>query len=71
MKSLLFLIFFTFSCAFLAVYCESQKDPYEIGMHWDYTIICENGHIYKQNRYGIIQILNSDGTLLKCREKIY
>jgi len=71
MRSMLFLILAASSLTFLGVYCESKKDPYEIGMHWDYSIVCENGFIFKQNRYGIIQVLNSDGTPLKCREKIY
>jgi len=71
MRSMLFLILLAFGLTFLGIYCESKKDPYEIGMHWDYNIVCENGFIFKQNRYGIIQVLNSDGTPLKCREKIY
>jgi hypothetical protein len=71
MRSMLFLILAASSLTFLGIYCESKKDPYEIGMHWDYSIVCENGFIFKQNRYGIIQVLNSDGTPLKCREKIY
>jgi len=71
MRSMLFLILLAFGLTFLGIYCESKKDPYEIGMHWDYNIVCENGFIFKQNRYGIIQVLNSDGTPLKCGEKIY
>lgn len=57
----------------LAGYCESQKDPYEEGMHFDYSIECENGFVYKSmGRYrGTIQVLNSDGTPLKCGDKIY
>ena len=71
MRSMLFLILVAFGLTFLGIYCESKKDPYEIGMHWDYSIVCENGFIFKQNRYGIIQVLNSDGTPLKCGEMIY
>jgi hypothetical protein len=71
MRSMLFLILVAFGLTFLGIYCESKKDPYEIGMHWDYNIVCENGFIFKQNRYGIIQVLNSDGTPLKCGEMIY
>jgi hypothetical protein len=71
MKSMLFLILISIVLVFLGVYCESQKDPYEIGTHWDYTIVCENGFIYKYNRYGTIQVLNTDGTPLKCGEKVY
>ena len=55
----------------LAQYCESKKDPYEEGMHWDYSIICENGFVYKNKNKGTIQVLNSDGTPLKCGNKIY
>ena len=52
-------------------YCESKKDPYEIGSHWDYSIICEDGFKYKQLRHGIIPCKNSDGTPLKCNQKRY
>lgn len=54
-------------------YCESQKNPYEEGMHMDYSIQCENGFVYKSlnHRRGTIQVLNSDGTPLKCGEEIY
>lgn len=54
-------------------YCESQKDPYDEGMHMDYSIQCENGFVYKSlnHRRGTIQVLNSDGTPLKCGEEIY
>jgi hypothetical protein len=71
MKSLLFLTLLLFVLTFLGMYCESQKGPYEIGIHWDYSIVCENGFIYKQTKHGTIQILNSDGTPLVCGEKIY
>lgn len=71
MKSMLFLILFASVLTFLGIYCESQKYPYEVGTHWDYSILCENGFIYKYNRYGTIQVLNTDGTPLKCGEKIY
>ena len=55
----------------VAEYCESTKDPYEVGMHLNYSIKCENGFVYKQLNKGTIQVLNSDGTPLKCGEKIY
>ena len=71
MKIMLFLILISIVLVFLGLYCESQKDPYEVGTHWDYSIVCENGFIYKYNRYGTIQVLNTDGTPLKCGEKIY
>jgi hypothetical protein len=47
MKSLLFLTLLLIGITFLGMYCESQKEPYDVGMHWDYSIICENGFIYK------------------------
>ena len=57
---------------YLHVKCEREKDPYEVGMHWDYSIECENGFVYKSmSRKGTIQVLNSDGTPLKCGHKIY
>lgn len=73
MKSMLLLILLACGLTFLGMYCESHKDPYEIGMHWDYSITCENGFIFKilDQRRGTIQIFNSDGTPLKCGEKIY
>jgi hypothetical protein len=71
MKSLLFFVLLIFGLMFLGMYCESQKEPYDVGMHWDYSIICENGFIYKQMRHGTIPILNSDGTPLVCGKKIY
>ena len=70
----LFLIFLIFFLSILGCeYLESKRDPYEIGSHWDYSINCENGFIYKvlSDRRGTIQILNSDGTPLRCGEKIH
>jgi hypothetical protein len=71
MKILLFIFFIAISIITIAEYCESKKDPYEIGIHLDYSIKCENGFVYKQHNRGIIQVLNSDGTPLKCGKKIY
>lgn len=70
---LLILTGFAFGSILLMGYCESQKDPYEEGMHMDYSIQCENGFVYKSlnHRRGTIQVLNSDGTPLKCGEEIY
>lgn len=56
---------------FTGLYCESKKDPYDEGSHWDYKIICENGFIYKVKDRSAIQIFNSDGTPLRCGKKIY
>jgi len=73
MKTMIGLVVLVFLLVFLGTYFESKKDPYEEGMHWDYSIQCENGFVYKvlDQRRGTIQILNSDGTPLKCGEKIH
>ena len=55
---------------FICLKCEEGKDPYQEGSHWNYSIECENGFVYKRHK-GTIQVLNSDGTPLKCGEKIY
>lgn len=70
---LLLLMGFAIAIVLIAGYCDSQKDPYEEGMHFDYSIQCENGFVYKSldHRRGTIQVLNSDGTPLKCGEEIY
>lgn len=71
MKTLLGIMFFALSLLFLAGYCESKKDPFEKGIHLDYSIHCENGFVYKSlsHRRGTIMVLNSDGTPLKCNQK--
>ncbi len=73
MKTMIGLVVLAFLLVFLGTYFESMKDPYEEGIHWDYSIQCENGFVYKvlDQRRGTIQILNSDGTPLKCGEKIH
>jgi len=73
MSVFLFLVIFTILLFTAGLYCESKKDPYEEGMHWDYSIHCENGYVYKtMNKVkGTIQVFNSDGTPLKCGQKIY
>jgi hypothetical protein len=70
---LLFLFGFALGSVLLMGYCEGRIDPYEEGMHMNYSIQCENGYVYKilDQRRGTIQVLNSDGTPLKCGEKIY
>ncbi len=73
MKELLGLLAIVMLVLFLASYCESKRNPYEEGMHLDYSIKCENGFVYKSlsQRRGTIQIFNSDGTPLKCGKEIY
>jgi hypothetical protein len=53
------------------LYYESKQDPYAEGSHWDYLIHCENGFVYKIKNRASIQVLNSDGTPLRCGKKIY
>ena len=51
---------------------ETDKDPYSEGTHLQYQIRCENGFVYKvRHKEGAIQVLNSDGTPLRCGKKIY
>lgn len=62
----IFIVLFT-----LMAYCDSKQDPYEVGSHMDYSIICSDGYKYKRIHNGIIPCKNSDGTLLKCNQKRY
>lgn len=64
----LLLIAIMFTAGF---YCESKQDPYAEGAHFDYSIHCENGFVYKIKNRTSIQVLNSDGTPLRCGHKIY
>lgn len=59
------IMFITFSC--------NNSDPYKEGVHWDYSISCEDGFKYKHlgGHRGTILILNSDGTPLRCGKKRY
>lgn len=71
MSGCLFLILFGLLIVVAGLYYESKQDPYEIGSHWDYSIHCENGFVYKMKNRAAIQVLNSDGTPLRCGQKIY
>lgn len=47
-----------------------QSDPYAEGMHWDYSISCEEGFLWKtRSNRGSIPLLHSDGTQVRCGEK--
>lgn len=74
MKQTIYIILFALLIAFL-IYHERTIDPYQEGTHLDYYIQCENGFVYKIQGSVIskypMQIFNSDGTPLKCGEKIY
>jgi hypothetical protein len=71
----LFLIVFVI---FVMIVKSFDTNPYSEGTHYRYYITCENGVVI-QNwttknahvRYRRDTIKNSDGTLLRCGEKIY
>jgi hypothetical protein len=69
-KNLIGLFALMILLVFIGKSCEPD-DPYAAGMHWDYSIECENGFVYKIKNRAAIQVLNSDGTPLKCGHKIY
>jgi hypothetical protein len=69
-KNIVGLILFIVVIFSIALSCEPE-DPYEQGMHWDYHIECENGFVYKVKNRAAMQIFNSDGTPLRCGQKIY
>jgi hypothetical protein len=75
MRTLFLICTVAFTLLGLAIYHEGTIDPYEEGMHLDYTIECENGFVYKVKGSALssrsIQVLNSDGTPLRCGKKIY
>lgn len=73
MKNILGFFLFIIIVSIIMIKCESGKDPYEEGMHMNYSIHCENGFVYKtiDRKRGTIQVFNSDGTPLKCGHKIY
>jgi hypothetical protein len=70
MKNLLAFVLFIAVIFLIAQSCEPE-DPYEVGMHWDYSIECENGFVYKVKNRAAMQIFNTDGTPLRCGHKIY
>jgi len=71
MKPILSITILAFMLLAIGIFINGQKEPYEEGIHFDYSIVCENGFVWKQTHHGTIQILNSDGKPLKCGEKIY
>jgi len=52
MKTFISIILLSVVLITLAEYFEQNKEPYEEGMHLDYSIICENGFVYKQLNRG-------------------
>ena len=71
MKEILIILLIFLLISIGCQHCESKKDPYEIGAHWDYSIECENGFVYKIKHRAAMQVFNSDGTPLRCGKKIY
>jgi len=57
----------------LIIIHHENHNKYKEGVHSNYLIICENGLIYKlpSKSSDTIQVLNSDGTPLKCGDKIH
>lgn len=70
-KVFLALLFIGIAILFVADLHEQGKmKPYDIGVHLDYTITCENGFKYKilrEGRGGVIQLLDSTGKPLRCK----
>lgn len=71
MKNFILIMLLAVGFIALATYYEQYRNPYEEGIHLNYSIRCENGFVYMELNRGTIQVLNSDGTPLKCGEKIY
>jgi hypothetical protein len=71
MKEIIIICLIFLGISILIQHCESKKDPYEVGSHWDYSIECENGFVYKIKNRAAMQVFNSDGTPLRCGKKIY
>lgn len=71
MKNLLIFALVATFLLLIGAYCESKKDPYAEGLHMDYSIICENGFVYKRKHGAVLQVFNSDATPLRCGHKIY
>ena len=62
-------IILTTAIVFVGLLTSCHDNPNDEGMHWNYSIICENGFKYKvlDQRRGVIQLLNQDGTPMKCK----
>lgn len=70
MKTLLIITFCAMALLFGLTWLDAQQDPYAEGMHWDYSIRCEDGFLWKVlgNGRGTIPVLHSDGTHMRCGE---
>lgn len=73
MKTIFGLIVALITIIALGITFGSKTDPYKEGRHFGYTIKCQNGYVYKlpNRHYRKIQVLNSDGTPLKCGQKAH
>lgn len=47
------------------------EGKYDEGVHLDYSIVCENGWMYKRQYRNIYPVLNTDGTHARCGTKVY
>ena len=56
-----------FAILILCLYCESQQDPLEEGMHFSYNIKCINGFKYKCTKHTETLLLEKDGKPMKCK----
>ena len=57
-----------FLLATLLCACDPE-DPYAEGSHWDYSIQCEEGFLWKtRSHHGTIPVLHTDGTHMRCGE---
>ena len=60
-------IILTTAIVFVGLFTSCNENPNDIGMHWDYSIICENGFKYKVlGHRGTILMLDDEGKPMKC-----
>lgn len=71
MKGLLIFFFGGFALVVILQWHDAQQDPYAVGMHWDYSIRCEDGFLWRQRdgHGGTTPVLHTDGTQMRCGEK--
>lgn len=70
MKGVIVFLVFCLSIGAL-LWASEPSDPYQEGMHWDYSIRCEEGFLWKHRSspQSTIPLLHSDGTHVRCGEK--
>jgi hypothetical protein len=68
------LLYLIISLALISVLTSSCHDnPNDLGTHWNYSVECHDGFKYKilGDKRGVIPILHSDGSPVKCMEEQY